>query len=205
MNTKKYIIRAFIAIGAVLILLVLCSVILWIISETTSSAPEFDYYFYEPNYELDVSDFPEYLQKNRNIKYTDETLQQIEINSENYENRGETGRFFYKYFKAIEEGDHETFNSLHEKKLLRKRGKKKEFTKQMIYDIELSFMSETKIDDETEAVQYSLKYCIYRNDGTFRDDMGSDMSRKQYITVYYNLKTDDAKIHNIQTEYTVNK
>ena len=201
MNTKKYIIKTFLAISVILILLIIAALVLWIVSQNTKATPEYDYDFYEPNYELDLNDYPEYLEKNRVIQYTDETRQQLEITDENYRDFGEVGKFFHKYFKAIKEGDCDTYNSLFEKKLLRKRGKQEEFTEQMIYDIDLRFMSKTELDDNTDAVQYTLKYRIYRNDGTFRDDIGSDMSRKQFITVYYDLETGEAKIHNVQTEY----
>ncbi|MBE6687624.1 MAG: hypothetical protein E7591_10425 [Ruminococcaceae bacterium] len=204
MNTKKYIIRAFIIIGIVLAVLTVVSLILWAVSGRTKAEPEYDYDFYEPDFALDINDYPEYLEKDRSIKYTDETRQQIEITEDNYKKQGDTAEFFYKYFKAVKEGDHEAYNSLFEDKYFKKRDKQSRFTKQMVYDIDLRFMSKTEIDNDTDAVQYTLKYSIYRNDGTFREDIGSDMSRKQFITVYYNLKTGEAKIHNIQTEYYLN-
>lgn len=201
MNTKKYIIRAFIAIAVVLMILIVAALVLWIVSENTKAEPEYNYKFYEPNYELNLNDYPEYLGKNRAIKYTDETRQQIEITENSYKTQGDTAEFFYEYFKAIKEGDHEAYNALFEEEYFKKRDKQEEFTKQMVYDIDLRFMSKTEIDDDADAIQYTLKYSIYRNDGTFRDDIGSDMARKQFITVYYNLETGEAKIHNIQTEH----
>jgi hypothetical protein len=61
-----------------------------------------------------------------------------------------------------------------------------EFTKQKLYDIEIEFYQETSTNEDGDTVNsfdYWLYYKIRRNNGTFRNDMASDCSRKEYIRV----------------------
>ena len=122
MNSKKFILKAFAAIGILLVLLIVVALVLWIVSSNIKATPKYDYDFYDPNYNLNLKDYPDYLNKNRDIKYTDETTQQIEITADNYKELGMTAEFFYDYFETIKNGDAKGYNAFFEKKLLRKRG-----------------------------------------------------------------------------------
>jgi len=126
------------------------------------------------------------------------------VTKNNCNEQGRDAVFFYNYIKAIKDGDHKAYNSMLHEEYTEVHGKKDKFTKQMIYNIELEWLGRTEVDSSTDAVTYSLEYCIYRNDGTFRRDIG-DGSRKQFITVFYDLSTGEGKIHSLKNEYTVVK
>ena len=73
------------------------------------------------------------------------------------------------------------------------------FTPQRVYQKEVVYLYDERIDDDTFSITYSVDYNIMKNDGSFRRDIGSDMSRTQYITLYYN--EEGAWIEEVKAEY----
>ena len=55
------------------------------------------------------------------------------------------------------------------------------FTPQMIYDTRVESAGIEKNGTATEAYNFAVEYKIFRNDGTFRDDILSDSSRRLYF------------------------
>ena len=53
-----------------------------------------------------------------------------------------------------------------------------DFSQQMIYRVEI-----TKTGTEAGRTTYRLEYMIYRNNGTYRRDVGSDAVRPEYLTL----------------------
>ena len=53
----------------------------------------------------------------------------------------------------------------------------------MLYNITVTFYSTEKQDDGSVLTSYKLEYMIYENNGTYRRDIGSDMSRPQLVTL----------------------
>mgnify|MGYP006919065178 FL=1 len=53
-----------------------------------------------------------------------------------------------------------------------------DFSQQMIYRVEI-----TKVGTEAGRTTYRLEYMIYRNNGTYRRDVGSDAVRPEYLTL----------------------
>lgn len=207
MNSNKN--KRYIIIGAAVLLILLAvlgvlTIVLAKIASNTKAPQEADFDFYEPDYNLNIEDYPEYLEKDRNLYYTNEETSTRAVTEENFQSMGEGPEFFYNYINAIKNGDHETYNAMLHEDYIKEHGTKEKFTAQMLYDIELEYIYKQEVDDNTDAVVYKLNYFIYRNDGTFRRDIG-DGSRTQFITVFFNLKTGEGKIHSLQNEYTVIK
>lgn len=203
-KNKRYII-----IGATVLLILLAvlgilTAALAKIAADTKAPREADYDFYDPDYNLNLEDYPEYLEKDRTLYYTNEETSKKAVTEESYQSMGAGPEFFYNYINAIKNGDHEAYNSMLHEEYIEIHGTKEKFTRQMLYDIELEYIYKQEIDDNTDAVVYKLDYFIYRNDGTFRRDIG-DGSRSQFITVFFDLKTGEGKIHSLQNEYTVIK
>ena len=96
-------------------------------------------------------------------------------------------------------GDHDAYNDCFSKEYLLTNGYADEFTMQKIYGIVIQKYSVTAKSGDggiyNEYV-YTLDYKIMENDGTLRRDIGSDMSRTQYITV--TDRTGEYKIDRIR-------
>ena len=159
-----------------------------------NSETELDYEFYTPAEEEDYFNDPDYLKKDRTLHYTDSMGQGWFIDDNS--SCGDIGAVFFRlYFLALEQGDADALNDMYKKEL----GTYTAFTPQRVYSKELIYLTDGKVDDDTFFITYSLDYNIMKNDGSFRRDIGSDMSRTQYITLYYTA--EDAWIEEVKTEY----
>jgi hypothetical protein len=78
-------------------------------------------------------------------------------------------------------------NQLFSKEYVEAGGKTKmDFTMQQLYNIRITYItssSETIDGFTTESYDYWLEYMIRKNNGTFRNDMGSDCIKKEYVRV----------------------
>lgn len=141
------------------------------------------YLFYPSDYELDVTTVPEYMEKDRYIHYINGG-EDIAITDENYASQGSVIRFFKQYFDTVIKGDYETYN---EKYFTDRYYKYYEpyfaFAPQMLYDIKIELLASEKEDSGDTRYAFNVSYKIYRNDGTFRNDIGSDAER----VLYYEL------------------
>ena len=57
---------------------------------------------------------------------------------------------------------------------------------QKLYNIKITRMSEEDVSENGQnytKYEFILEYMIHQNNGTFRTDIGSDASKKQYITL----------------------
>ena len=192
---KKKIIIVFAVIIIVLVLMFIASLILEHYEKKLRDPKiELDYEFYVPLEDENYFNDPAYMIKDRTLHYTDSMGQQWIIDDQsNYSDIG--GIFFQLYFLALEQGDSEILNSLYKEEL----GKFDDFTPQRIYQKEVKYLYDEKIDDTTYSITYSVDYNIMKNDGSFRRDIGSDMSRTQYITLYYT--SEETWIEEVKTEY----
>ena len=190
---KSKIIKILIIIAVLLALLFAVSLILEGIVKQNSER-ELDYKFYTPIEDEDYFNDPAYLQKDRTLHYTDSMGQRWFVDDDS--SCADIGAVFFRlYFLALEQGDAESLNSMYKKELADYTS----FTPQRIYQKELVYLSDGRVDDDTFFITYSLDYNIMKNDGSFRRDIGSDMSRTQYITLYYT--EDEAWIEEVKSEY----
>lgn len=194
-DKKRKIIKGFIIICVILAIMFIASLILEKVVEDNNT-PELDYEFYVPleDEETNIYLDQEYMKKDRTLYYTDE-MGQTWLITEGSKNNSIGVTFFSLYFYALEQGDEDTLNGL----LSDNIEKYDDFTMQRVYAKEVKYLQGEKIDDETYSIIYSLDYNIMKNDGSFRRDIGSDMSRTQYVTLYYN--SEGAWIEDIKYEY----
>lgn len=146
------------------------------------------YIFYPVDDELDISTVKEYQELSRLLKYksgpetfavTDETLKEF----------GKDVQFFDKYFKLIIAGDYTAYSKLFTDKYYEDNPEYKdfEFTQQMLYDMEIEYLGKYTANG-VNILKYDVSYRIFRNNGTFRNDIDSDVSK----TLYFELvETDD--------------
>ena len=86
--------------------------------------------------------------------------------------------FFYRYFQTMIHGDVEAFLDMYASDYEGAEELPKDFTSQMVYDMTLYPQT-----DGGSVVAYRVDYRIYRNNGTLRNDMGSDTIRPMIFTL----------------------
>lgn len=193
---KKRLVAALCIIAGILVLLLSAYVVLSVIA---SREPDYGYEFYEPDWEYDIMEDVEYLERGWHVTYTNELGESVAILDDNYAKFGTGVDFLSYYFAAIQSGDHETYNLLFGDEYYKDHDPVEAFTPQRIYDINVRFLNEQKIDDESFVVNYQIEYKIMRNDGTFRRDIGSDMARTQFLTLTFT--EDDIFISGISSVF----
>ncbi|MCL2517167.1 MAG: hypothetical protein FWF15_01265 [Oscillospiraceae bacterium] len=184
-----------------LIILFIINLILQNVSESISkinNSPETQkryYYFYESDYDLNILEDEEYLDKNRYIEYTQGAVS-ILITDGNFNEYGRPIEFFNEYFTAVINGDAEKYNTFFSEDYHSDSNNKKyeKFTMQRIYNINVTLLSETVIEEGKyygyNRYVFKVSYMIMKNDGSFRDDMGSDGS----IPLNFEILDDKNKI-----------
>ncbi len=128
--------------------------------------------FYPVDEDLDILSDPEYLEYDHRVFFYDsDSGATYSVEEEDLPTLDPTIRFFHEYFQTIILGDEEAyadcFVSDYEEPL------PDNFTMQMVYDIYV----QPYVSEETGENTFRVEYKIHKNNGTFRNDMGSDVSR----------------------------
>ncbi len=153
--------------------------------DKTPSDYEDDYYFYPP-YEGDIMQNTTYLGMNREISYcADATGMGVTyaLNEEELAKLDPSVRFVCDYLQTVIAGDEEAYNAMFDVQYLAKNGGQAAFNPQMLHRMTVYLHSMQDLGDGRKTVTYRLDYMIYRNDGTFRRDVGSDAIRSQYLVL----------------------
>lgn len=146
------------------------------------------YLHYPIDDELDVTTVDEYMELDRTVHYK-ENGESIALDDDNIDMFGDDVKFFVMYFYYIVTGDFETYNKQFTEDYYKSAEPYYSFTQQMLYDIEIEKLGEDKTESETRY-RYDVSYKIFRNNGTFRNDIGSDASK----TLYFELTKSGGKV-----------
>ena len=141
-------------------------------------------YFYEPEWVESVAEregYEEYEGLDRFI-YVKSGGLVMAMTDENERTLGEESVFLKRYFEAAIAGDADAYNALFSRSYLKTHGEKPPFTPQMIYDVVIERIGRTFVGNAT-SYTVDLNYKIFRNDGTFRDDVYSDATRTLRLTI----------------------
>ncbi len=143
----------------------------------------------------------EYMDLNRYLFYTEGAFSVYLANQNDFLAAGEVAVFFGDYFDAIIHGDHEKYNACFTEQYRKENGEKSRFTMQKIYDMEAMKLREYVISegtsDQTTVYEFKVSYRICCNNGTFRDDLASDMARPQVYRLYRFDRTEEIRIQAI--------
>lgn len=143
--------------------------------------------FYEADYDRNIFEYPAYQRLNRSVNYLEYGSGEP-LTEENYESLGVASTFFYEFFDAIIRGDCETYRSFLTPYYIKEFDPPEIFTMQMLYDIEVNRTQQAStatFEGKTATVHYfSVKYKIFENNGTFRNDVASNRSTTQYYELY---------------------
>jgi len=183
-NIKIILIVMAVIVGLLIVLsginLILQNVSYSIINTPPTETQKRYYYFYPADYDVNIFEDEEYLGKNRYIEYKRGAVSVL-ITNDNFDEYGRPLVFFNEYFNAVINGDVEKYNAFFSEDYKNEDNKRFEgFTMQRIYNITVELLSETVIEEGKyygyNRYIFKVSYMILRNDGTFRDDMGSDGS-----------------------------
>lgn len=145
--------------------------------------------FVTPNYDEDIYKDAVYIGLDRNIYIYDINTGVTEsLESDDYEAYGDGVKFMADFVNFIIEGDAESYNKCFENECFYNDSveEKEAFTMQKLYNIKITRMSEDDVSENGQnytKYEFVLEYMIHQNNGTFRTDIGSDASKKQYITL----------------------
>ncbi len=159
-------------------------------------------FFYNIDYDFDIFTDEAYLDLDRSLLYSDDGASFARlVTDEDFKNAGKYAVFFGNYFEAAIYGRHEEYNSFFEESYFKENPKKERFTMQMIYNMEVTKLSEYVIDEGTpnEAIksEFTVRYAIRRNNGTLRDDLDSGVTRPQIYELVEYAQTDTILIRSI--------
>lgn len=138
--------------------------------------------FYPADYNEDIFEDEEYMALNRHISYT-KGSDTYTITDDDYLKYDVTVGFFAEYFDSVINGEYETYDEYFTDEYFENCSNKTRFTPQKLYDINIKFKSTTAVDGATSYIYY-VTYKIFKNNGTFRNDIESDSSRLLVYELY---------------------
>ena len=144
------------------------------------------YNHYPADYDLVVTEVEEYMELDRNI-YFQKGGERFII-EDNADNSPDLD-FFIKYFDCAINGRYEEYNAMFTENYYKSNEPYIRFAPQMIYDITVEKLSESYSNGKTNYT-YNVTYRIYKNNGTFRNDIGSDGAK----TLFFALVEDNGEV-----------
>ncbi len=92
----------------------------------------------------------------------------------------------FNMVKSVVYGNADEYNSFFSQEYFKAHTKKENFTMQKIYDCNLQIRSKEDVSENgnnyTKYV-FTLSYCIYENNGSFRKDIFDETKKLEYVTV----------------------
>lgn len=168
--------------GAFVALLLALLLFLWLLPE--KEQPQYDIYFY-PVVDENIFENQQYLDKNRFVYYCDDPQGYgltEQITDEDRASFDFKVQFAEIYLNCLISGDREMLRQLCSQEYLKKNAIP-QFTQQMLYEMYIYYHSTERLDNGMERVTYKLNYKIFRNNGTYRRDVGSDGAKPEYLVL----------------------
>lgn len=143
--------------------------------------------FFSADYSENILEDEAYLRLNRSVFYKQYDSGE-QLTEDNYEDLGVASEFFYHYFNNVINGDYNAYHKMLTEDYQNSDDVPERFTMQMLYDIEVnqvqSVGSATYKGEAVSVYFFEVRYKIYRNNGTFRNDVASNQSTTQYYHLY---------------------
>lgn len=198
--------RVMILFSVLLLIFILIFAAIFALSNQNNgqNAKKYDFIFHEVDFETDILSDESYLSLNRSVSLKQGN--QTTVIDRNYVSEKGTVEFMLDYLDCVISGDYEGYGDFFSELYFEAESVPEIFTMQRIYEITVEILSETEIADSNRnytEYRISLDYKINRNDGTFRQDMGSDCIRTQYFLITDregDLKIDTVKSFDVVEE-----
>lgn len=158
-----------------------------------------DIQFHYPNFEEDIMTDSSYLGKIRLMGYKDGGQMTL-INEDDYYLYSPAVNRMHDFFAAAIAGDLDAYNACFTQAYHEENdGERTEpFTMQRIYDMMIELIGEVNVTGtDTVRTFFRVEYRIQKNNGTFRDDMGSDCTLPQVFELTWNTETKECRIASI--------
>lgn len=139
-----------------------------------------------PSDSEDISKDVIYQSKIRNVYYLEFGTGEM-ITEENLSSMPDSAQFFYKYFDCVISGNYAEYKSFFTQDYLKRNKVPDKFTKQKIYDIEVNLINRENIEEDGNNIivdTFIVKYKIMDNNGTFRNDVGSNTTVPLVFQLY---------------------
>ncbi|MBQ2724815.1 MAG: hypothetical protein IJP32_05685 [Clostridia bacterium] len=140
----------------------------------------YSYVFYPSDYSLDVTKDETYMGYDRLLHYKSGNVT-IDVSEEDAADYNDAVAFFVEYFRTVIAGDADTYNTYFTDAYYESADPYGRFAPQMLYDMLIEQLSENTTDDGVTRWGFNVSYKIHRNDGSFRNDLPSDASKKLYF------------------------
>lgn len=202
---KKTIIIIAISLVAFIIAYFMISLIDWnALFTKKNGATDNDIYFYSEDLSRDLFSDETYMGYDRSVSLKIESAGITNtITDKDAISHGEAVNLLYNLVEYMIIGNVEAYNSCFSSVYYENFSPKSYFTKQKLYNTVIIDVSSTeKIDEDGNyytEYYYALDYKIRHNNGTLRNDVGSDAVRRQHI-----LLSDRSGEVLIDTIYTIN-
>ena len=167
------------------LLLILYGVTAYLGKDDSLSALNSDQFF-TPDYSEDITKDELYQSKIRNVYYLEFGTGEM-ITEANLDSLPDSAQFFYKYFNIVISGEYNEYKTLFTQEYLKRKTIPDKFTKQKIYDIEVNLYDRQNIDKDGKSIivdTFIVKYKIKDNNGTFRNDVGSNTTVPLVFQLY---------------------
>lgn len=171
------------AVAGVLVLCVAVTVLLVLLlpEDLPAAEPAEKEYVFDPVYDGDILQAPEYLELDRQIYFYDRDFNAREVLDEGQISSDGALQLLSDYLNSLINGYPEACRALFTESALAEHPVP-DFAQQMIYRITLSIVAQEERDGVLRRT-YCVDYMIHRNNGTYRRDVGSDAIRSEFITV----------------------
>ena len=200
-HSEKRSIVIFLTIGLVIFVLTFFAIYLLGNERTNNRVPKYDFIFHEIDFDTDILLDPEYLALDRSVslKLGNQTV----TIDDGYRSENGTIEFMIEYLNCIIGGDYNSYKNFFSQLYFETENVPEIFTMQRVYETTIEIIGETAVTESNKnytEYRLSLDYKINRNDGTLRNDMGSDCFRTQYFLITNregSLKIDTIKTFDI--------
>ena len=180
---KRLLIVIAAVIGAIFLLVGVTALIGSMTDGRENPFPDVEGNEFYPTYQGDIMQNKGYLELDREVDYDNSYGLTQSINEENREEFDLTVLFLCDYLQTIIAGDANAYNACFNETYFKSVKPMGAFSPQMLYDMKIVYQSEEEGEKGARLITYRLEYMIYRNDGTFRRDVGSDAMRPQFVTL----------------------
>lgn len=187
-RSKKMRRKAIPILAGILAVMILLPTVLILILQGIQSdeyeEPDFGtHYFYKP-YEGDILTYDVYLNLDRTVQYYDNYKGYGLMEYIDEKSTDPKLVFLYHYLQAVINGDAAHYRTLFSNAYYQTHEMQADFAQQMLYDMTVYLYSQESLGGGETRYTYALEYKIHKNNGTFRKDIGSDMSRHQFIVLH---------------------
>lgn len=199
---RVILITVFTFAGIGFIYLILLGVSELLLKDDNNSEQSGEISFFTPDYSENIYENENYMSKNRNIYYLQYGSGEP-ITEENFDSMPLSARFFYEYFEGVKNGNYVNHSSFFTEKYQKNNTLSETFTMQKIYDIEVDLFEkrfEEEGNDRITVETYIVEYKIMENNGTFRNDVGSNTLKPLVYTLH--IKGEKVLIDSISEKKT---